>query len=102
MENIDLSDNQLKQLPRDIARLKNLKQINLSYNKNINTRQVLSILSRLDQLEILMLAENNIKTLPESIVKMQNLKELHLQFNPINEAERKNLITLLPNTKIIF
>jgi tetratricopeptide (TPR) repeat protein len=77
LEFLDLSNNRIKALPRDISDLKNLVTLDLSNNR--------------------------LKTLPAAeLAKMQNLRVLNLKGNKIPFEDIVNLVRLLPNTNISF
>lgn len=87
LEYLDVSDNQLTQLPLN---LKNLRVIDLSNNKlnELNAQMVQAIESYENLLE-LKLAHNNLTSLPAIIGKMQNLNKLHLSGNKFTEPPKE-------------
>jgi Leucine-rich repeat (LRR) protein len=71
---LDLSSNQLKTLPKEMAELKNLKTLDLS--------------------------NNQFNTLPKEIAELKNLQELYLGKNPISDEEKKNIKKILPKCNV--
>ena len=126
LTNLDLSENELEELPESIGQLKQLLTLNLSDNhfyefpESIGqfaklktlylTSNQLSKLSdslcQLTQLTNLLLSENELEGLPESIGQLKHLKKLFLDGNELTElpeviGELKQLTTLLlPDNKL--
>ncbi|WP_254844712.1 leucine-rich repeat domain-containing protein [Leptospira santarosai] len=73
---LDLSGQQIKNLPRQIANLKNLRELDLRYNQ--------------------------LTTLPKEIAKLQSLSHLDLKENSFSVYEKKNIRKLLPNCSVYF
>jgi small GTP-binding protein len=93
---LDLSYNKLKVLPEEIAQLKNLRVLDLSYNELTEVPPVIAQLKSLTQLS---LSYNNIEELPQEIFQLKNLTFLNLSFNQLTElpqaiGELKNLTQL--------
>lgn len=76
---LDLSSNNLTSLPSGFAKLKSLTTIDLSDN----SIEDLSYVSDLVHLEKLSLKGNNLRKFPSSLVKLPWLRELDLSYNPI-------------------
>ncbi len=116
---LDLSFNQLTQLPTEIIKLKNLATLNLSGNqlthlhpkitelKNLSTfnlsgnqlTQLTKEIAELKNLSILNLSGNQLAQLPNEIVKLKYLTTLNLSWNQLTQlpseiVELKNLTTL--------
>ncbi len=90
---LDLSANNLKTVPIEIIKLKNLQVLNLANNSI--TELPLEIFE-LKHLQILNLEENRLKNLPDSISKLKNLYNLNLTRTkipaiPESFSELKNL-----------
>jgi Leucine-rich repeat (LRR) protein len=67
---------QLSALPTEIVNLKNLRQLDLSFNKYT--------------------------TLPTEISQLSKLQTLNLLENPFGDAEKDKVKKMLPNTKVLF
>ena len=84
--------------PRDILKLKNLKELYITHNKIKNIPEDISKLTKLEKLN---LCNNEITNLPKSITYLEKLKELEVFGNNIQKIPEeignlKNL-ELLPN-----
>ncbi|MCH2044380.1 MAG: leucine-rich repeat domain-containing protein [Saprospiraceae bacterium] len=83
LKTLDLSGNDIKELPEDIIHMKNLRNLILSYNKNIKLAN--HILFDLDQLSSITLNGLELKGLPSAIPNMTNLKDLWISHNPFEK-----------------
>ncbi|AKB50640.1 hypothetical protein MSBRW_1387 [Methanosarcina barkeri str. Wiesmoor] len=93
---LDLSENTLTILPQEIGELKNLKTLDLSGNQLI---QLPSEIGRLKNLTILNLYDNQLTQLPPEIKELKNLTALTLFNNKLTQippeiGKLKNLETL--------
>jgi hypothetical protein len=93
---LDLSDNEISEIPDAIAELKNLTTLDLSDNE---ISEIPDAIAKLKNLTELFLYDNQISEIPDIISELKNLKVLHLGRNQINEisdaiAELKNLTGL--------
>ncbi|MEE9425687.1 MAG: leucine-rich repeat domain-containing protein [Methylococcales bacterium] len=80
LKHLDLSKNHIKETPEFLSNLKHLKVINLESNQISNfTRNI----SQLTSLTHLNLASNEIRVLPKHIKSLQNLETLNLGKNAI-------------------
>jgi len=77
---LDVSGNDLSDLPVEIAELSNLKTLNIGNNA---FHTVPEIVGRLNNLEALYAHANQINTLPNEIRFLKNLKILDLRNNPL-------------------
>ncbi|WP_374163816.1 leucine-rich repeat domain-containing protein [Arcticibacter sp. MXS-1] len=113
---IDLSNKNLKEIPEEVFRCKNLKKLNLSNNKikvipkelsqlrrlknlDISNNQIAGLYSKnfeFRDLEVLILNNNCIKNLPKQISGLGKLKKLSLSGNLISElpSELSRLFSL--------
>ncbi len=96
LEVLNLSYNQLEDIPDQITNLHKLTSLHLIGNKFVTIPEPIS---KLRQLTILALYENQIATIPDSIAELQNLLWLDLDNNqletiPENIFELKNLMKL--------
>jgi hypothetical protein len=78
LKKLELFNIGLKMIPKSIKNLKNLEELSIAYNPDLNLPDVLW---KLKSLKILDLSNNNLKTIPESIERLENLQELHLYGN---------------------
>ncbi|PAV12530.1 hypothetical protein ASJ81_05925 [Methanosarcina spelaei] len=93
---LDLSENTLTTLPQEIGELKNLTTLDLSRNQLM---QLPSEIGKLKNLTILNLYDNQLTELPREIKELKNLKALTLFNNKLTQippeiGELKNLETL--------
>lgn len=91
-----LKKERIKEIPKEILALKNLKDLDLSENK---IKEIPSWLSELKQLERLHLGDNKIKEIPAHIKAFTNLKRLRLGDNNLDSlvpeiSQLKNLVYL--------
>ena len=79
---IDFSGNQLRRLPRSLARLVNL---NLSRNKLIEfPKKMAMILASYRSLQVLDLSSNEMTVFPEILAKLKSLKRINLSKNELS------------------
>lgn len=81
-EVLDLSNNNLKNIPADIGRLRELKNINLSINELTKLPEEFENLWKLEQLDLSDNYFSNIRFI-EVISSLPNLKHLTLKKNPL-------------------
>ncbi len=115
-KSIDLSNQQLIELPAEIGKLSNLRELSLSYNQftslpaeisNLSKLEVLYLssnqftslpaeISNLSKLEVLYLSSNQFTSLPAEISNLSKLEVLYLSSNQFTSlpAEISNLINL--------
>lgn len=105
---LDLSDQELKEIPKEIFQLNNL--INLELWRN-SIKSIPAEIKNLKNLEKLIISQNNLTEIPKEILSLENLYELNLRYNSIRNLpeEIKNLKNLkildlrenpLPNAEI--
>lgn len=95
--NISLSNCRIKNL-YFIADFTDLEYLNLSNNR---IKELPKNISELIKLKYLDLSNNRLKTIPvEEIHKLSNLKILNLKGNKLNFEDIINLVRMLPNTNI--
>jgi internalin A len=101
---IDLSNNELTEIPESIAKLTNLTTLDLRGNK---LTKIPESITKLTNLTTLNLRNNQLTEIPESITKLTNLTKLYLRYNQLTEipesiAKLTNLTTLnLRNNQLI-
>ena len=80
-------------LPAEIERLKNLQELALSFNLEV---ELPSTLAKIQSLEELDLANSNLTEIPAAVYKLDNLKTLNLSGNQIStlSSEVTHLISL--------
>lgn len=79
---MELSNNQLSQLPSEICRLKNLKNLLLK-NNALDDLSLPKELEQLQQLEVINLGGNHLKQFPYQLFQILSLKEIYLGSNQI-------------------
>ena len=80
LEELDLSDNFLKELPTSINKLKNLKTLRLGWNQ---LRELPHSICELSNLTWLSVNNNQLSVLPSNIKHLKNLRELDLRYNQL-------------------
>ncbi|MBD3559660.1 CHAT domain-containing protein, partial [Planktothrix sp. FACHB-1355] len=80
LQSLDLSSNQLSQLPAEICQLTNLQTLNL-YNNQLS--QLPAEFGQLTNLQSLDLSDNQLSQLPAEICQLTNLQSLYLRGNPV-------------------
>jgi Leucine-rich repeat (LRR) protein len=78
---LELSGNNLSNLPKAVTKLKNLKTIWLVNNPKMNFTQAIEELATLPNLMELWLSDNGLPQLPENLAKLQNLEILYANQN---------------------
>jgi Leucine-rich repeat (LRR) protein len=75
---LHIRNSYIKTLPNSFKDFKNLKQLSLRGNYDLDLKQAFELLSNIDSLEILDLSFSRIESLPDEIGKMTNLKTLYI------------------------
>jgi internalin A len=83
---LDLSDNNLSVLPKEIAQLTNLITLDLSWNK---LSELPKEITQLTNLTTLYLNFNKLSQLPKEIVQLTNLTSLNLGSNQLTELPKE-------------
>ncbi|CAF1036334.1 unnamed protein product [Adineta ricciae] len=96
---LELSDNQLVQLPHEISYLTNLKNLYLK-NNSLDDFSLPKEFHRLQKLEVLNLGGNRFKQFPYQLFQMGNLKELYLGSNRITHLP--DLFQTLTKIEILY
>lgn len=126
-----LTDKGIIKLPDEIITMKKLERVNLSLNKGIDIVDVIKKLSQLPNLKELnissceltdlpkeiaglktlkklKLGANKFKTMPSQLSELSNLKQLIFSqypdddFRSFSLEEKRNIIKMLPNCKVIL
>ncbi len=79
---LDMSKQQLKELPSDLKKFENLRSVNLSNNPDLNFENAIQTLRELKKLEVVILDSNRIEKIPENIGSIKLLTHLSLVNNP--------------------
>jgi len=113
MKRLDLFNNQIKEIPKEIGHLHNLQKLDLNVNK---IKEIPKEIGQLHNLQRLWLYNNKIKEIPKEIGQLHNLEYLGLYNNQIKEIPKEigqlhnlqrlwlynNKIKEIPNTRIIL
>lgn len=83
VKSLDLSDQQLKQLPTDIVKLTTLEKIDIGSNPDLDLVQTFEVLKQIPSLKILLLTDGKIKAIPNNISQLKKLEELWLDNNEL-------------------
>ncbi|MCD9187211.1 MAG: TIR domain-containing protein [Pyrinomonadaceae bacterium] len=83
---LNLSDLQLTELPKEIIELKDLR---LLYLANNQLRELPKEISELKDLQELSLENNQLSELPKEIIKLKDLQELSLENNQLSELPKE-------------
>ena len=97
VEKLDLSNQNLTEIPRAVFQLKNLKELYLSGNQIV---KISDAIAQLQNLKTLYLYNNQILEIPDAITKLQNLTRLYLSKNQI--VEIPDAISKLQNLKLLY
>jgi Leucine-rich repeat (LRR) protein len=79
---LDLSNQNLHEVPVGLQKFTGLKTLNLSKNNEIDLTSFISAIASKETLEVLILDNLALKTLPKNIAQLTNLKHLSLNGNP--------------------
>ncbi|EPG84205.1 leucine-rich repeat domain-containing protein [Leptospira santarosai] len=96
---LDLSRNRLITLPKEIERLQNLLSLDLNENQLTTLPKEIGKLQKLQELG---LSGNRLITLPKEIGQLKNLRWLSLKNNTALIPQKNKIQKLLPNTNIDF
>jgi Leucine-rich repeat (LRR) protein len=107
---LDLSNQGLTEIPKDIAKLSYLQTLNLSNN---NITKFSDVLVDMDNLLSVDLSNNNIssagtikkptsKILPDGLTSMHIFQVVTLTGNPISEVEKSKFRSSIASNKIVF
>lgn len=94
---LDLSGNEFNELPREFSNLNNLEELYLNDEKNLKLSETLKVLAKLPKLKSLHLENDNLEELPNEINKLKSLESLYL-----NENKFKTIPNLKPLDHLKF
>jgi Leucine-rich repeat (LRR) protein len=90
---LDLSEQNLIELPEEVIALKELRMINLSGNAHLDLEKAFETLSSLLKLEVILLDSMEISGLPDNFRKLEHLNHVSLVNNPsLNFAQTFELM----------
>lgn len=92
---------QLGKLPVNVRRFKNLKQLSLIHNPDLEWAMVFQQLEALP-LSFLNLQRNNIASLPSTITKLTKLKDLKLSYNKLRDVRSYTYLSKLPELYAVW
>ena len=95
LQELNLTDNRLTEIPREIGNLTNLQTLILSYNQ---LTELPREISNLTNLQYLHLDNNHLTEIPREIGNLTNLQYLGLSGNQLSDPDR--IKQWLPNVKI--
>lgn len=101
LRELNLSFNNLTQLPQEIKQLKQLQKLILYYNR-IMAGTIANLCESLTNLQELNLGRNNLAQLPDKINNLTRLQLLDLSDNELSLTAQYHIRQLLPHTKIDF
>lgn len=99
LQELNLSNNGLGELSKNIGSLKNLKVLNLSDNELSDLSPKIENLFKLQELN---LSNNKFTKLPVQILRLRSLRVLYLNGNSFSEQEKNRIVNSLPGVKVIF
>ena len=85
---LDLSGNDFKILPLSFSELSNLEELFLNDEKNMKLYDNIEIISLLPHLRVLHLENDNLSNLPKNIFKLTNLESLFLNHNNFKQIPK--------------
>ncbi len=97
LEELNLSGNNLRSIPKKIDQLRHLKVLHLANNQ---LQSLPKEIHRLRHLKVLHLANNQLQSLPKKIGKLMRLEGLNLASNQFQSFPRE--ITWLINLKVLY
>ncbi len=96
---INLSNNQIAEVPAGINQLKRLKVLDLSNNRIETLPKTIIGLTRLEELN---LENNQLEILPKFLYRLRKLKSLNLTGNNFSEEEKMRIRKELPQVQVLF
>ncbi len=99
LQRIDLSYNNITEVPKEIGLLKKLQSLDLTKNKIKILPATISLLSYLEEF---LMADNMLQTVPLGILQLKRLTLLELENNKIPKQEILKLQKSLPKCEVVF
>ncbi len=99
LQRIDLSYNNISEIPKEIGLLKNLQSLDLTKNKIKELPATISLLTHLDEF---LMGNNLLQKIPDSMFKLKRLTLLELENNKIPQKELTKLQRAMPKCEIIY
>ncbi|MEA3497304.1 MAG: hypothetical protein U9R42_14850 [Bacteroidota bacterium] len=87
LEKLLVANNNLIFLPDELIYLESLKTIDLSFNTNLNYKNVFEILSSIKSLKIVKI--RGMKKIPDELTLLQTIKFLDLSYSDFNDCTRR-------------
>ncbi len=94
---LNLSDNNLSELPKELINLTELKTLNLSGNQ---LKEINIDLSLFKNIENLFLSRNILTKLPEGLKELKSLNKIDLRNNELSTKEKNHIQDILPGVII--
>jgi len=88
LEELYLDNVGITALPDEVSRMKNLREVNLEENPQLNMVQAFKVLSKLDRLKTLWIGKNKLSDLPDQIANLKSLEELWLDDNEFTQIPK--------------
>lgn len=122
IRSLNISHNELGELPKDIGTLGGLYMLNAGYNglktlpkavfnlrelsglhlEGNEIRELSPLIGGLEQLRVLNLKDNQLARLPPTLARLRQLETLDLRGNPIPADSVRALKLVLPKTEILY
>ncbi len=99
LQRIDLSYNNISEISKEIGLLKNLQSLDLTKNQIKELPATISLLTHLDEC---LMGDNLLQKIPDSMLKLKRLTLLELENNKIPQKELTKLQKAMPKCEIIY
>jgi Leucine-rich repeat (LRR) protein len=99
LQRIDLSYNNITEIPKEIGLLKNLQSLDLTKNQIKELPATISLLIHLDEF---LMGDNLLQKIPDGMLKLKRLTLLELENNKIPQKELTKLQKAMPKCEIIY
>jgi len=95
---LDLSSQDLKEVPKEVYSLTNLRVLILTKNEISSISNDIEKLKNLEKLELM---NNNLESLPDALKSLKKLKRVNVSYNRIYEKDILTLRNSMPDCLII-